>query len=145
MLPLVVGRQVELARARGDADAAADAHQPVVGLQALACFAGGLLQGVVADLDAAQHLVQHGFVDGGVAAVAHELLFVAVQIAQQVGFEVGPRGHVHHFKDGGQRVVVVHRVFAPHEQGQALEQVFKPQHRADALAQWVFVDDQRAT
>ena len=39
LLPGVVGRQVELAGAAGNADAAADAHQPLVGRQRVPCLA----------------------------------------------------------------------------------------------------------
>ena len=64
VLPGVVGRQVELAGAAGDADAAADAHEPVVLGQRLAGLAGQVVQRGEAAIELADDLVEHAFGDG---------------------------------------------------------------------------------
>jgi hypothetical protein len=109
LLPGVVSRQVELAGAAGDADAAADAHQPVVAGQRLARLALQLVEAVVAAVDAADHCVERGLGDVRVAAVAHQLAAVALEFLQQVRLEVGTRGDVHDLEERGEREVVVHR------------------------------------
>jgi hypothetical protein len=65
LLPGVVGRQVELAGAAGDADAAADAHQPVVAGQRLAGLALQLVEAVEGVVDAPDDGVQRGLGDAG--------------------------------------------------------------------------------
>jgi len=145
VLPCVVGGQVELAGAARDVDAAADGHEPVIGRQGLARFACHLVQAVVGHVDAGDDLVQHSLMDGRVAAVAFELMFVAVQLFEQVAFQIGPRGHIHDLEQGGQGVVMINGSFAPHQRAHALEQVFKAQHGAHAFVEGVFVEDQQAT
>src|SRR5690606_23322847 len=104
-----------------------------------------LLQRRMRLFDAAKHLVEHAFLHGGVAAPGHELVLVAVELLEQVALEVGAGGHVHHFKDGDQREMVVDRAVAPHQVMQAREQVFQPQHGADAFVEGIFVKNQRTT
>ena len=59
VLPGVIGRQVELAGAARNADAAADAHEPVVLGQRLAGLAGQVVERGEVAIELAHDLVQH--------------------------------------------------------------------------------------
>ena len=76
LLPGVVGGQVELAGAARNADAAANAHQPVVLGQRLAGFARGSIECFEAGLNLTNDLVQRSLGNGRVAPVTHEYLFL---------------------------------------------------------------------
>ena len=102
---------------------------------------GRLFSAVKQRVELADHLVEHGFGDRRVAAVAVERLLLLVQVLHHVGLQVGARGDVHHFEDRGQGVVVVERVVARDQFAEAAEQVFQPQVGADAFVERVFVED----
>ena len=87
-------------------------------------------------------LVERAFGDRRVAAKADELLAVLLELLEQVGLEVGARADVHDLEDRRQRVVVVDRRVALDQLAEAVEQVLEPQHRADALVERIFVEDQ---
>ncbi len=139
LLPGVVGGQVERAGAAGDADAAADAHQPLVGRQRLAGLARGLVEVLEGHVDARDDVVERRLGDGRIAAVARELLLVAIELLEDIRLQVGPGGDVHDLEHRGQRVMVVDRVVACDQAGHAVEQVFEAKHRADAFVERVFV------
>ena len=145
LLPGVVGGQIKFTGASGNADAAADAHEPVVAGECLARFAGQVVQAVEGVVNFGDHAVECLLGHRGVAAVAIDDGFLALQIFQQIAFQVSARGHVHHFKHGDQGEVVVHGRIAAHELAQAVEQMLKPQHGADALVERIFVEDQGAS
>ncbi len=75
--------------------------------QWLAGFAGLGMQLGIALIQLGNDVVQHVLGNGGVVAQAFKQAFVALQVAQQVRLEVGTRSHIHDFKDGCQREVVI--------------------------------------
>ena len=77
-----------------------------------------------------------------VGAVTQQALLLALEFLQQVGFEVGAARDFEHVEDGGQRHMVLHRMFLLDKELEFLVQVFQPQQRAYALVERVFVDDQ---
>ena len=67
---------------------------------------------------------------------------VLFELLEQIGLEVGARADVHDLEDRRQRVMVIDRRFALDQLAQAVEQMLETQHRADALVERIFVDDQ---
>ena len=141
MLPVVVGGQVEFAGATRNADAAADAHEPVVFRQALARLAVHGIEVGETLFELADHLVQGVLGNGRVAAVAVEVLLVLLDVLEHIGFHVRPRRHVHDLEDRLDREVVVEGVFPGHQLSQAPEQVFEPEISPNAFVERVFVQD----
>ena len=127
VLPAVVGRQVKAAGAARDADAAANAHQPVNLGQGLAGLAGLGVQRAVALVQLLDDVVQHVLRNGWVVTQVFEHAFVAIKIAQQVGLEVSTGGHVHDFEHGGQCEMVINGRFARDEFKQTPEESFQTQ------------------
>ena len=109
LLPSVIGRQVKLAGAARNVDAAADAHQPFVAGQHLTGLALERIEAAEGMVNAAGDGVQHALSNAGVASVSLQQGAVTVQLLEQVALEVGARRDVHDFEDGGQRKVVVNR------------------------------------
>ena len=108
-------------------------------VSACAGLAGRLVEILEGAVDARDDLVERGFGDRRIAAIARELLLVALELLEHVGLEVGARGDVHDLEHRRQRVVVVDRVVARDQAGHAVEQVFEAKHRADAFVERVFV------
>jgi hypothetical protein len=69
-------------------------------------------------------------------------LLLALELLQQVGFQIGAAGDFQHVEDRRERDMVLHRVFLMHEELEFFVQVFQPQQRANPLVERVFVDDQ---
>jgi len=141
VLPGVVGWQVKFARASGNPGAAANAHEPVVLGEGLSGLARQPVQGHKTVVELLNDLLQCRLRDGRIAPVAGEQLFLLVQIFQDIGFQIGPHGHVHDFEQRGQREVMVQWVVARHQFAQPAEQVFQPQVGPDAFIEWVLVQN----
>ena len=140
-LPGIVGRQVKFTGPTRDADTAAYAHQPVVFCQRLPGFARQAVQRLKTDVKLSDHRVKHTLGNGRVAAVSIQMGFLLVQVFKDIGFEIGACAHIHDFKQGGQRKVVVHRRFASQQLAESDKQMFQPQIGANALVKGVFVKD----
>ena len=141
VLPGKIGWQVELARSAWNPHPAADAHEPVVFRERLSRLAGQAIECTEVAFELVNHFVQNTFGNGRVAAVAVEDLLLFVQIPKYIGLEIGPGTDVHDFKNGGQCEVVIQRIGARHQLGQAQEKVLQPQIGANALVEGVFVKD----
>ena len=139
--PVVVGGQVELARAAGDPGALLDRHQPFVLAQVLADLAGHREQRRRGLLDVAQHAGERFLGDVGIVAERQQHLLLALELLQQVRLEVGAARDLEDLEQREQRHVVVVRIGARDEMARALEQVLQPQQRADALVQRILVGD----
>ena len=66
---------------------------------------------------------------------------MSVNVLENVGFHVGPRGYIHDLKDRLNCEMVIQRISPGHEVGQATKQVFKPEVRAYAFVERIFVQD----
>mmetsp|Transcript_20611 Transcript_20611/g.38475 ORF Transcript_20611/g.38475 Transcript_20611/m.38475 type:complete len:235 (-) Transcript_20611:219-923(-) len=141
LLPVVVGRQVELAGAARDADTAADAHQPFIARQRSTGLAVQGVEALERTVDAADGLVQSGLVDAWAAAVGNELGLVLLELFQQIALQVGARSDVQDLEEGDQREMVIQRGVALQQRTESVEQVFEAKHRADALVERVLVQD----
>ncbi len=139
--PVVVGGQVELARAARDAGALLDAHQPLVLAQVLADAAAHAEQTVGGFLDGTGHLREDVLVDVGIAAECVHDLLLALELLEQVRLEVGAAGDFHDLEEREERRVMLGRLRPIEEETRALEQVLEPEHRADALDERVLVSD----
>ena len=139
--PVVIRGQVELADAAGNVGALPDAHQPLVLAQLLPDLARGLEQSRGGLVDLPQHVVERFLRHLGIVAQRLERVLLALQLLQQVGFEVGAPRHLEDLEDRKQRDVVLVRVVLVQEIVDALEQILEPQQRAHALAQWILVAD----
>ena len=89
-------------------------------------FARVVVQGFKTRIQFANHLVQHRFGNGRIAAISVQQVPLFVQILQQVRLQVGTRSHVHDFEQCGQGKVVVKVIHARCQLMQAHKQVFKP-------------------
>jgi hypothetical protein len=107
VLPGIVGRQIEFAGTPGDADTAADAHEPVVVRQGVAGLAGHAGQAGEAVLDLRDDAVERLLRDGRIAPEAVQDLALPIQVLQQVGLQVGTCANVHDLEDRRQGIVVV--------------------------------------
>jgi hypothetical protein len=79
--------------------------------------------------------------NGGIAPVAVELVLVLFDVLENIGFEIGTRGHVHDLKNGDQRVVVVQRMLARNQLAQPPKQLLQAQVGSEAFVKGVFVKD----
>ena len=77
----------------------------------------------------------------GVIAEGKQDLALAFEFLHQVEFQLGAPGNFEDLEQGDQRDMVFHRPVRRGEMGDLVEQVFKPQQRANALAERVFVSD----
>ena len=106
-LPSVICRQVKGAGAARYENAAANTHQPVIFRQLAAGFAVLALESGKSVF----HITGKGFQrllgDGRVAALGGQIGFVVFQIFQHISLDVDPAGHVHDFKQGDQRKMVI--------------------------------------
>ena len=107
-LPRVVGRQIKLAGAPGDANSAANTHQPVVFSQGVAGFTYQLVEFIEAAAQVANQLVQSALGDGRVTAISLKVGFLPVQVFHDLGLEVGPSANIQNLKQSDQCKVVVH-------------------------------------
>src|SRR5215207_478636 len=78
--------------------------------------------------------------DRWVAAIGIELILVALEFLQQIGLQVSPRSDIHDLEDRGEGEVMIDWRVASHQLPEAIEQVLEPQHRANALVDWVLVE-----
>ena len=90
-------------------------------------------------VDARQQIIQHRFGHRRVAAVACELLLVALKFFQDVRFQIGAATHLHNLKQGGECKVVVNLGGAQQQLFEPTQQVLQSQISADTLVEWVFV------
>src|SRR6185369_16702332 len=141
VLPGVVRRQVEFAGAPRNADPAADAHEPFVVRQRLACLARQQVQGREASFEFADDLVQHRFGNGWIAAITVEEVFLFFQVLHRIGLQVRARRHIHDFENRGECVVMIDRVRTRDQLPKAAEQVLQAQVGANAFVEGVFVED----
>ena len=141
MLPVKVGWQIELTGPTGDADPAADTHQPVIFGQALPRLAAECVQIREAVIQLGDGGVERLFGNGRIAAISIELLLVLLQIFQYVGFHVGAGGHVHDLENGLDREMMIQRVRAVHQLCQASEELLQTQVGSNAFVERVFVQD----
>jgi hypothetical protein len=126
VLPGMVGRQIEFAGATRNARAAAHAHQPFVLGQRLASTAVERVDAAEGVVDLLDDLVERGLGDGRIASVGIEDALVPLEVAQEVGLQVGPRGDVHDLEDRHERVVMRQGRFGRHQLAQASEQMLQP-------------------
>ena len=71
-------------------------------------------------------------------------LLLPLEFLQQLGLEVGARGDVRDLEQRDQRGLVLARLVAGGERGDARIEVLEPHERADALVQRMLVADHRA-
>ncbi len=141
VLPMEIGGQIEFAGATGNADAAADGHQPVVLRQALAGLAWYIGNLRKAGVELTDHGVKRRFGDCRVAPKTRQGLLLSIEVLEHVRFHVGARGHIHDLEQCLDRVVVIQRVLARHQHSQPFEKLLEPQIGADAFVEGVFVED----
>lgn len=142
MLPREVGGQVKFASSTRNADSASNTHQPLIRGQTLTRFARLLIECLVGLIDAVDELLKRIFGNLRIPSVARQNVPVTFQFFEYVRFEIRTRGHVHDFKDCDQCKMVIYRAVARHELAQAFEQMFEPEHGADALVERIFVQNQ---
>ena len=140
-LPGVVGRQVKFAGAAGNAGAAAQAFEPVVLAQFLAQFARGIGQVEQAFFELLEQALQDFGGDGRVAAVGGHGLALAVQVFENVGFEVRSAADVEDFKQRDQGEMVVQRVIALLQRKEAGKQMLQTQIGANFFVKRIFVQN----
>ena len=144
VLPSVVGGQVKTAGAARNTRTAADAHEPFVFGQSLACFAGQADQAANAVVHLRDDFIQHRFGNRGVAAVTVEYVLLFFQVLQHIRLQVCTRTHIHDLENGGESVVVLQCLLAGEQVAQALEQLLQSQVGPDAFVKGVFVQDHAA-
>ena len=140
--PVMVGGQVELARAAGDARALLDGHEPLVLAQVLARLARQAVQ------------VREGAVDlarGCWSSFSSEIAGLARSASRKVRwrssscsrslFRSARLGHLEDLEDPGEAGVVVVRAVVLQEEVHAVVEILEPQQRAHALVQGIFVGD----
>ena len=137
----MVAGQVKGAGAARDAGAVADGHQPFVLDQQLAGFAILGTQLGMGRVDLANDLVQH--IDGNhrVVAVGVELLALAFQILEQIGFQIAAGSHVHHLEQGGDGKVVVNVRVALQEYVKPAQQILQAEVGSHTFVEGVLVNN----
>ena len=118
-----------------------DAHQPFVLAQLLPDLAGRLEQPRRGLVDLPQHVVERFLGHLGVVAQGLQRLLLALELLQEVRFQVGAARDLEDLEDREQRDVVLLRFVLVQKIIDALEEILEPQQRAHALAQWIFVAD----
>jgi len=137
--PGMVRGQIELARAAGDAGAAADAGQPLVLAQVVTRFPRRGVQALLRLLDLGEDAGQGFLRDLRVVAQPQQHLPLPLEFLQQVALQVSPRGDLEDLEQGRQRRVVAVRVRLLDEEAELVEQVLEAQQRAHALGEGVLV------
>ena len=138
----MVGRQVEFAASARDDGAAADAAEPFIVAQVLACLALHGRQIAVGFFDVGEDLLECRGVDGRVVAKGQQRMTLAVKFLQQVALEVGTAGDIENLEQGDQRRMMGARVGRRQKIVEPLEQVFEAQECAHAFVERIFVKDQ---
>ena len=144
VLPGMVSGQIKFAGAAGNANAAADGGEPIVFGQGMADFSVQLLKLEKAVLHVIQRLQQGRFGNGRIALVTAKALFLAIQIAHDLGFEIGSADHIENLEQRDQGEVVVDRLAALLQARETVKQPLQPQPGADAFVEGVFVQDHLA-
>ena len=107
-------------------------------------FAGQIVQGLETPVQLADHVIKSAFGDGWITSKTVKNVFLFVQVFEDIGLEVGTCTHIHDFKDGGERIVVIECLVARDKFCQSKKQVFQSQIGSDALVKGVFVKDHAA-
>ena len=107
--------------------------QPQAVAQVLAGAAGDRAQAGGRGVEPRQHAIEHVDRHVGAGTEGHQRLALALELLEQVGLEVGPRGDVEDLEQRDQRDVVVERMLAPREGVEAFEQILEPQQGPDAF------------
>ena len=139
--PVVVGGQVELARAAGDAGALLDRHQPLVLAQVLAGLARQAVQVREGAVDLGEDLVELLLRDRRVGAQRVEEGALPVEFLQQVALQVRAARHLEDLEDPGEAGVVVVRAVVVQEEVDAVVEILEAEQRPHALVQGIFVGD----
>ena len=141
MLPGVVGGQVKFTGSTRNAHTAANAHEPVVFGQGLTCFSWQAVQRDKSLVQLNNDLIQSALRYRRIATVGIEDMLLLLQVLQHVGLEIGTSAHVHDFKDGGKRVMVIKGVISRDQFTQPFEQMLKPQISPNSFVEGIFVKD----
>ena len=144
VLPGMVSGQIKFAGAAGNADAAANGGEPIVFGQGMADLTVQLFKLKKAVLHVIQRLQQRRFGNGWIALVAAEALFLAIQIAHDLGLEIGAANHIENLEQRDQGEVVVDSLAALLQMRETVKQPLQPQPGADAFIEGVFVQDHLA-
>ena len=141
----MVGRQIKFTGATRNDGPAAQSHQKIVVVQALADAAADLVEQLKVLVQLGNHTVQCFFRNGGVAAIAVVELFLAFQIFENIRLQLRAGSHLDDFKQRGQRKVVIHRFRSGHQLAHAVEKLLQSQVSANAFIKRVFVQDHEAS
>lgn len=80
-----------------------------------------------------QHLIQRILRDLGRTPKCGQDLALALKLLHQIGLQIGTPGYINNLENGGQRAMVVQRMFAGNEMAGSVEQILQPQQRAEAF------------
>jgi len=107
--------------------------------QLLAGLAGLLVQRRETAFELPDDVVERGLRDMRIVPVGVQDLLLTLEVLEQIGLQVGARRDVDDLEHRGQRVMMVERLFARHQDAQATQQVLEPEVGAYAFVERKFV------
>lgn len=131
--------------AAGNGHALLDIHQPFIVTQLMAKFAGVFQLAAHGRFDLTQYFVQRVFGDGGIVAQRLQRKALALQILDQLGFEVAARAQLGHVEQRLQGDMVLVGAVGVAEVGQPTKQLLQPQQDAHTFDNGKFKADHKAT